>query len=105
MQMADSCFNAKKEISQKLYQLLTDTSKGVIVHYILSNIWFPKGNSQDNFFFNDADVTVEYTYNSLRFFENNHKRMFASEEELALNKRRWTATLKFCCNDCLVNAQ
>ena len=84
----------KTKLYLKLYDLLTDTTKGIMSHYVLTNILYSDNIKSGNIFYDDADGTLEYNYNGLRFYENNHKRMFADITELEHNKKLWTLILR-----------
>jgi hypothetical protein len=76
-----------------LYNMLTDTSKGIMAHYVLSSILNGE-TSSGGFFFEDENETIEYQYGQLRFYENKYRRMFTSQIELERNKKIWTVILK-----------
>jgi hypothetical protein len=78
----------------KLYSLLTDTGKGIIAHYVLSNILYADNITLGSIFYDDEAGTIEYDYNGLRFYENKYKRMFADESELDHNKKIWTVLFR-----------
>ena len=78
----------------KLYNLLTDPTKGIISHYILSNIINVEGVKYTSLYFYDEDGTLEYNYNGLRFYENKYKRMFADYSELEYNRNVWSVILR-----------
>lgn len=84
----------QKEITNKLFQIVTDTTKGIIAHYVLTNIWYVNGISQSGFYYED-DEMLEYEYNWLRFYRNKDGKWFAEDAELARNKKRWLPVLKF----------
>ncbi len=78
----------------KLYNLLTDSTKGIISHYILSNIINAEGVKYSSFYFYDEDGTLEYNYNGLRFYENKYKSMFTDYSELEHNREVWSVILR-----------
>ncbi len=78
----------------KLYDLLTDTTKGIVSHYILTNIVYADNITSGSIYYDDEDGTLEYNYSGLRFYENKYKRMFTDKSELEHNKKVWTAILK-----------
>jgi len=86
--------SSRTEITKKLYGLLTDTTKGIIAHYILCNIWYSDRINSSSFYYYDKDSTLEYEYEYLKFFENKYKRMFAENSELVWNKRKWAVLLR-----------
>jgi hypothetical protein len=84
----------KTKLYLKLYDLLTDTTKGIISHYVLTNIVYANNIESGSFFYDDEDSTCEYNYNGLRFYENKYRRMFTDNSELEHNKKIWTVILK-----------
>jgi hypothetical protein len=82
----------QREITNKLYQILTDTTKGIIAHYVLTNIWYANSISQSGFYYED-DEMLEYEYNWLRFYQKDG-RWFTDSIELDRNKKRWFVILK-----------
>ena len=82
----------KQNIIDKLIPLLTNTSKGIIAHYILSNI-FTRGNKQSSEYLQDSLLTIRYTYNNLEFYWNKNRFMFADPRRLIENKRNWESRL------------
>lgn len=83
-----------KSLCLKLYNLLTDTTKGIISHYVLTNIAYSDNIRSGNIYYDDEDGTLEYNYNGLRFYENKYRRMFTDGNELEHNKRIWGVILK-----------
>ena len=84
----------KAALPIKLFNLLTDTAKGIIVHYVLTNIIYEGGITSGTIYFYDKDGTLEYNYNGLRFYQDNHRSMFVSKEELEHNKKVWTGLFR-----------
>ena len=84
----------KTKLYLKLYDLLTDTTKGIISHYVLTNIVYANNITSGSLFYDDEDGTLEYNYNGLRFYENKYRRMFADISELEHNKKIWTVILR-----------
>jgi hypothetical protein len=82
------------ELCRKLYSSLLDTSKGVICHYILSNIVFENNITSSTIYFDDPEGTMEYNYNGLRFIESMSRRMYAEPGELEHNRKVWRVTMK-----------
>jgi hypothetical protein len=70
----------------KLYNMLTDTTKGIMAHYVLSSILNGEALS-GGFFFEDEDETIEYEISGLRFYENKYRKMFTNQFELNRNKK------------------
>lgn len=83
----------KTDLCKKLYYLLTDTTKGVISHYILINIFYQDNITSGTIYF-DKDSTLEYNYSGLRFYENNYRRMFADKTELEHNQKVWAVLFR-----------
>jgi hypothetical protein len=86
--------NEYGELCRKLYSNLLDTSKGVICHYILSNIVFEDNLTSGTIYFDDPEGTIEYNYNGLRFIESMSRRMYAEPGELEHNRKVWRVTMK-----------
>src|SRR5579885_2386296 len=70
----------QREITNKLFQILTDSTKGIIAHYVLTNIWYTNGISQSGFYYED-DEMLEYEYNWLRFYQDKNGKWFADSAE------------------------
>jgi hypothetical protein len=83
----------KTDLCKKLYSLLTDTTKGVISHYILTNIFY-EHNIASGTIYSDKDSTLEYNYSGLRFYENNYRRIYADKAELEHNQKVWTVIFR-----------
>jgi len=83
-----------KIITLKLFNLLTDPTKGIISHYILANIYFGEKITSGTIFFDDKDATLEYNYCGLRFYENIYRRMFSDTNELEHNKKVWSVLFR-----------
>lgn len=82
------------DLCRKLYSNLLDTNKGVICHYILTNIVYEDNITSGTVYFDDAEGTMEYNYNGLRFIESTSRRMYAEPWELEHNRKVWRVTLK-----------
>lgn len=82
----------KQYIINKLIPLLTNTSKGIIAYYILSNI-YRRFNKQSSKYFEDSLLTIRYIYNNLEFYWNNNQFMFEDPKRLIENKRNWESLL------------
>jgi hypothetical protein len=83
----------KTDLCKKLYSLLTDTTKGIISHYILTNIFYKDNITSGTIYF-DKDSTLEYNYSGLRFYENNYRRMYADKPELEHNQKVWAVIFR-----------
>jgi hypothetical protein len=82
----------KSLITSKLLSLLTDSTQGIAVHYVLTSIWCKFVSRRDGGVAGPGS-TIEYTYNNLTFYQSNG-RYFASQAELATNKERWLEFLR-----------
>jgi len=80
----DSLIKIGKSITPKLVPLLIDKEKGIIVHYILSNIWMDTVKFSSNFHL----PTIEYNYCGLIFYEKN-EHIFTKDSFLNENKKKW----------------
>jgi hypothetical protein len=83
----------KSDLYKKLYYLLTDTTRGIISHYILTNIFYQDHITSGSIYF-DKDSTLEYNYSGLRFYENNYRRMFTDKSELEHNQKVWAVLFR-----------
>lgn len=84
----DSLIKMGKNITPQLIPLLEDKDKGVIVHYILSNIWNSTWQFSSSFDHYDQDSTLDYTYCNLKFYDKNGH-IFANDSVLSKNKKKW----------------
>jgi hypothetical protein len=97
----DSLIKIGKPATDKLIPLLSDTSKGIIVHYILSNIWADKLEkdgqnlgSNVHQVDNDTPAVLGILYTDFVFYQDNNRWNFARQVDLENNKRRWTSFLQ-----------
>jgi hypothetical protein len=63
----DKIIKAAKKAEKKLLKLLTSEEKGVVAHYILSNIY--KQTTYQPLAMDTAKLEVNYVYNGLEFTE------------------------------------
>jgi len=85
---ADSLIRIGKPLSLKVIPFLADKYRGIIAHYILSNIWINKkaiSSSSSDF---DKDSTISINYCGLNFFEKKGH-IFAGQEALNENMDKW----------------
>lgn len=82
-----------KSSVNKLYPLLDSKEKGIIVHYILSNIFGGILSCKSSFEHFDRDSTIDYEYNGLKFFEKNEN-IFTIDSILVKNKLEWIEKIK-----------
>jgi hypothetical protein len=75
-----------KPVTNKLYSLLDDTSRGVAAHLVLSFIYQP--NSWPKMVYLEKQELTQYTVGSLIFLIDQEK-AFASKEKLIRNKTWW----------------
>jgi len=96
----DDLVKIGKSVTDKLIPLLKDTSKGIIAHYILSNIWADKlkiaGQTLSSRVYpiNDKADTLEILYSDFTFYQDNKRRNFAKQDDLDNNKIRWVSFFK-----------
>jgi hypothetical protein len=83
----------KSKLSLKLFNLITDTTKGIISHYILTSIYYKENLLAGSIFFEDEEL-IEYYLNGLRFFENSKQAIFADTAELQHNKKVWSVLFR-----------
>lgn len=78
-----------KSTEKKLLRFLTDERKGIVVHYILSNIY-----GQTKYYTLDMDsLRVKYDYNGLEFTETNDG-MQTDRMSLEKCKSKWIQKLR-----------
>lgn len=82
-----------KPATATLLSLLKDSSRALIAHYILSNIWVKYVESWSSFENFQKDSSVLYGYNRLNFYERKGK-WFVKNEDLVANKEKWLEFLK-----------
>jgi len=92
----DSLIKIGKPATEKLISLLSDTSKGIIAHYILSNIWADKLRrtgqelgSNVRYVENDTITALAISYTDFIFFQDSNGHNFARQTDLDSNKDRW----------------
>lgn len=90
----DSLVKIGKQVTQRLVELLDDTSKGVIAHFILSNIWKEElkkaGRSVHQYVSTYFDKNVIVAFKSgLRFYYSDADKSYAEKVELERNKKEW----------------
>jgi hypothetical protein len=82
----------RDNITNQLVTLLTDTTKGIAVHFILCEIWkkqVPYGSKSRS----DTAGLIECTYGDLTFYQC-EGRMFATKEDLLVNQNKWRDFLR-----------
>jgi hypothetical protein len=82
-----------KPVSTKLIDLLADSTKGIMAHYILSNIWCKKKLLSTSSYFT-ADKVQVYNYNGLTFYQFQNKSLSAKPTDLVVNKENWIKYLQ-----------
>jgi hypothetical protein len=93
--------NIGEPATDKLINLLTDATKGIIAHFILSNIWsssLPKPERIVDTTTHTADTTwstpLRFSYYGLTFFVDDNNHIFALKKDLEENKNFWIAFIK-----------
>ena len=84
----DSLIKIGKEATLKLVPLLDDDKKGIIVHYLLSNIWSDSLIFSATFSHIEKDSISDYCYAGLNFYDKNGY-IYAQSDVLKNNKKRW----------------
>jgi hypothetical protein len=82
-----------KSATDKLIPALADSSKGIVVHYILTNIYKPDSNWIQTISWADRDNLLVYLCNELYFFESSNG-TYADKNSLILNTYRWRSYIK-----------
>jgi hypothetical protein len=81
-----------KPASEKLVEVLEDSSKGIIAHIILTQIWdravFPEVISSEK------DSLLIMKYNEFTFFVNHKDEVYANPKDLFNNTFRWRGFLR-----------
>ena len=97
----DSLISIGKPATDKLIPLLSDTSKGIIAHYILSNIWADKldkaGQSLGSNVHqvdNDTTAILGILYTDFIYYPDNYRHNFSKQTDLDNNKQRWISFFK-----------
>ena len=92
----DSLIKIGKTSTDKLIPLLSDTSKGIIAHYILSNIWADKLEkvgqhlgSNVHQVDNNTRAVLGILFTDFIFYQDNDRKNFARQVDLENNKKRW----------------
>lgn len=75
-----------KPASDKLLMVLDDSTRGIIAHCILSNIWGKE--ERPTVIYSEQDAIAFYTYNKLNFFVG-HEKVYANKGDLQFNKILW----------------
>ena len=77
-----------KKVTPQLISLLTDNDKGIIAHFILTEIWRKKiGEVISSEVIEGKKLYI--VYNQLNLFLKNEESFYSREEDLNENKLRW----------------
>ena len=77
-----------KKVTPQLISLLTDNDKGIIAHFILTEIWRKKiGEVITSEVIEGKKLYI--VYNQLNLFLKNEESFYSREEDLNENKLRW----------------
>jgi hypothetical protein len=93
-QEANALITIGEPASHKLIGLLQTENKGIIAHYILSNIFLKKIESESCWDQYETDSIVKYVFCGLKFHENKKGNIKASQEELDRNYNVWLIRIK-----------
>jgi hypothetical protein len=85
--------NKKIELFLNLYNLLEDSTKGIVSHYVLTNIFYKDSIINGGGKIDDNEEKYAYNYGGLIFYENKNRTMFADKSELFRTKERWRIIL------------
>ncbi len=85
---ADSLIKIGKPATEKLINYLDDRERGIITHYILSNIWIKKIELSSSALNYAKDKTIEITFCGLYFFEK-EGHIYTEQNVLNENKKTW----------------
>jgi hypothetical protein len=91
----DSLITVGKPITRQMVAMITDSSRGIISHFILSSIW---GKELEDAGWNlksrvnrqlTKDSSIEVSFRGLKFYENNQSFIYAGQSELEKIKIAW----------------
>lgn len=92
----DALLKIGKSATKDLISVLDDSAKGIIAHFILSNIWGQEikkagwnVGSRVEFIENNLDSINTIYLSGLTFYQNSSFRLFVGQEELERNKKEW----------------
>lgn len=92
----DSLIKIGKSATKDLIAVLSDTTKGIIAHFILSTIWNDelknagwKVGSRVDYIEKNLDSVNRVYLSGLTFYQDNNYRLFAEQDELDRNKKEW----------------
>lgn len=84
----DEIVKLGKKVTPQLISLLTDNDKGIIAHFILTEIWRKKiGEVISSEVIEGKKLYI--VYNQLNLFLKNEESFYSREEDLNENKLRW----------------
>ncbi|MEZ4839845.1 hypothetical protein [Flavobacterium sp.] len=84
----DEIVKLGKKVTPQLISLLTDNEKGIIAHFILTEIWRKKiGEVISSEVIEGKKLYI--VYNQLNLFLKNEESFYSREEDLNENKLRW----------------
>ena len=97
----DSLIQIGKPATDKLIPLLSDISKGIIAHFILSNIWRKELGkagqtlgSNVHQVDNDTAAVLGILYTDFIFYQDNNRHIFSRQAYLESNRERWKTFFK-----------
>jgi hypothetical protein len=92
----DSLIKIGKPATTQLASVLTDPTKGIIAHFLLSNIWaneLSKAGLQLGSRVSSIDSVenayLQVFYSGFTFYANEHNHLFAKQKDLESNKQFW----------------
>ncbi|MFT3844058.1 MAG: hypothetical protein QM725_03320 [Lacibacter sp.] len=92
----DALVKMGKSATKDLVSVLSDTTKGIIAHFILSSIWNDeikkagwKVGSRVDYIENNLDSVNRIYLSGLTFYQDNNFRLFVGQDELNRNKKEW----------------
>jgi hypothetical protein len=92
---ADTIIKIGKPVTEKIIPLLTDTTKGLIAHFILAHIWADTTKDKPHLassvypINNDPDIFLGIRFADFTFYRQNSNRNIVKEGDLDKNKKRW----------------
>lgn len=77
-----------KPVTKKLLELLPDSERGIMAHYILTRIWIGNNPEPLKYYYN-SDKSQVIQFNGLTFTKDASGKLIVKEPEIAANRDRW----------------
>lgn len=92
----DSLLKVGKQVTWKLLPLLTDTSKAVIAHFLLANIWKKELSEAGRqlgsnvYPVSTKNAVLSILYDGFTFYQNDNHWIFARKEDMEASRIFWS---------------